>query len=159
MSRVRSVAQVVIAGVVLVVLHDQPSNEASAAGARAAAPPDSSVLRLGGIALDPASVAGGTAVHGTVTLTEPAPPRGAVVTMVSSDPRTAALPANVTVPPGASSATFVVRTSRPPQRTAVEISAHIGNTPPATARLVVMPASGGATSVPSGYDIKDNIKK
>ena len=50
---------------------------------------------------NPTSVVGGTASQGTVTLTAAAPAGGAVVTMSSSTPGAAAVPATVTVPAGA----------------------------------------------------------
>jgi len=69
------------------------------------------------------------------------------------------VPANVRVPTGANSAAFLVKTAQgAATQRAVDITARIGNTPPATARLVVMPSSGG-TSQPNVYDLKQNIKK
>jgi hypothetical protein len=63
------------------------------------------------VTLQPGRVTGGVAAVGTVTLRDPAPAGGAVVTLTSSAAASAAVPATVTVPAGATSATFAVRTS------------------------------------------------
>jgi len=54
---------------------------------------------------------GGTPATGTFTLDSAAPAGGTVVTLVSSHPAAASVPASVTVPAGASSASFPVTTS------------------------------------------------
>ena len=64
---------------------------------------------LSTITLNPTSVTGGGSSTGTATLTGPAPAGGAVITL-SSDNAAAAVPANVTVPAGATSRTFTVIT-------------------------------------------------
>ncbi|HJU55889.1 MAG TPA: hypothetical protein VJ715_14995 [Pyrinomonadaceae bacterium] len=62
------------------------------------------------VKLNPASVAGGNDVTGTVSLDGPALSTGAVVTL--SDNLTAATtPASVTIPPGAKSANFTIKTT------------------------------------------------
>ena len=70
-----------------------------------------SAVALSSVALSPTRVRGGTPSTGTVRLTGPAP-NGAVVTLQSSSPGTASVPASVTVAAGASSAMFTVRTTR-----------------------------------------------
>jgi hypothetical protein len=60
------------------------------------------------VALSPASVTGGAASTGTVTLSVAAPTGGAVVTLTSSNTSVATVPASVTVAAGATSATFTV---------------------------------------------------
>ena len=65
-------------------------------------------IALSAISLSASTVVGGNAVAGTATLTAPAPGGGAVVTLTAGDPLT--VPASVTVPAGASSATFSVAT-------------------------------------------------
>src|SRR2546430_10678794 len=65
---------------------------------------------LSAIALNPASVTGGSPSTGTVTLSGPAPTGGAAVTL-SSSTSTATVPASVTGAAGGSSATFTVTTS------------------------------------------------
>src|SRR5262249_38230996 len=60
------------------------------------------------ISLSASSVVGGNPVTGTVQLGSPAPSGGASVTLMASDPVT--VPPSVTVPAGATSATFNVAT-------------------------------------------------
>src|SRR3989441_1086969 len=62
------------------------------------------------VSLNPASVIGGTASTGTVTLSAAAPAGGAAVALSSSNPAIATVPASVTVPAGATSATFTAST-------------------------------------------------
>jgi hypothetical protein len=61
----------------------------------------------------PNVVVGGDAVTGTVKLDAAAPAGGVTVTLSSSAPALATVPANVTVPEGASTATFTVTTAVP----------------------------------------------
>ena len=66
---------------------------------------------LSSLTLDPSSVVGGMqSSTGTVTLTGPAPAGGATI-MLSSSNGAARVPSSVTVPAGASGATFTVNTS------------------------------------------------
>lgn len=58
----------------------------------------------------PQSQYGGVNIAGTVQLTGPAPTGGKVVTLVSSNTARATVPANVTVPAGATSANFAITT-------------------------------------------------
>jgi hypothetical protein len=119
---------------------------------------------LAGIALNPASVAGGNTSQGTASLTSAAPSGGAVVTLSSSNTSAATVPASVTVPAGAFSATFTVSTASVTASTSLTISGAFGGTarsatltvtppppppPPASLSTVaVNPASvtGGASS-------------
>jgi hypothetical protein len=116
---------------------------------------------LAGIALNPASVVGGNTSEGTASLTSAAPSGGAVVTLSSSNTSAATVPASVTVPAGAFSATFTVSTASVTASTSLTISGAFGGTarsatltvtpPPAPASLstvAVNPASvtGGASS-------------
>lgn len=64
---------------------------------------------LSSLTLNPASVTGGSSSTGTVTLTYAAPAGGSVVALGSSDP-SAAVPSNVTIPAGSTSATFGIAT-------------------------------------------------
>src|SRR5829696_7671922 len=66
---------------------------------------------LAGVALNPASVTGGSTSQGTASLTGAAPSGGAVVTLSSSNTSAATVPASVTVPAGAFSATVIASTS------------------------------------------------
>ena len=79
-------------------------------------------LSLSTVNLGSASVAGGASLTGMVTLSGPAPTGGAVVSLSSSNPSVASVPASVTVPEGATSATFPVTTSTVGATTNVTIS-------------------------------------
>ncbi|HYR87414.1 MAG TPA: hypothetical protein VE422_25245 [Terriglobia bacterium] len=59
----------------------------------------------------PLDLIGGATSRGTVGLSVPAPPGGAVVTLTSSDTSLAQVPASVTVAPGNSTASFMITTS------------------------------------------------
>jgi hypothetical protein len=66
------------------------------------------------LAIDPMVVTGGNPSTGTVTLSAPAPAGGTVVPLVSSHPHHASVPSSVTVPAGATTATFPIATSAVP---------------------------------------------
>jgi hypothetical protein len=84
-------------------------------------PPASATPPLVDVTLSPASVAGGTSSTGTVMLQGAAPAGGASVQLFSSN-TAARVPATVTVPAGAASATFPITTSSVTSNTAVTIS-------------------------------------
>jgi len=84
-------------------------------------PPVSAALAT--LSLNPASVKGGGSVTGTVTLSSAAPANGASVTLASSDPALASVPASVVVAAGATSKTFAVTTAATRRNTAVTLSA------------------------------------
>ena len=92
------------------------------------------------LSLSPTSVLGGPlgSSTGTVTLKGPAPSGGALVSLSSSD-AAATVPASVTVPEGATSATFTVNTSPVIRSTTVRISASYNGTT-RTANLTVRSA-------------------
>src|SRR5205807_1866911 len=78
---------------------------------------------LSSLTLNPTSVIGGLQSYtGTVTLSWPAPAGGAQVTLSSSNTAVASVPSSLTVPAGAISATFTVRTSLVLISTSVNIS-------------------------------------
>jgi hypothetical protein len=83
---------------------------------------------LSAITLNPTSVKGGLTSTGIVTLSAPAPSGGAVITLLSSNPNVATVPASIIVPAGATSAGFSVTTSRVTRLTSVVISATYNNT-------------------------------
>jgi N-acetylneuraminic acid mutarotase len=83
---------------------------------------------LSSFTLNPTSVRGGLASTGTVTLSAPAPSGGAVITLVSSNPNVASVPASIIVPAGATTATFSITTRRVSRLTSVVISAAYNNT-------------------------------
>ncbi len=86
-------------------------------------------VSISALSLNPTMVAGGTASPtGTVTLTGPAPPSGAVVTLASSDASVASVPATVTLSPGATTGTFAVTTNTEVTASRVTISATFNGT-------------------------------
>ena len=102
-------------------------------------PPGS--LMLSSVGVNPTSVTGGSSSTGTVTLSGSAPSYGATVDL-SSSASAAMVPPSVTVPGGASNATFAVNTSAVTTSTSVTITAsYAGATK--TASLTVTPPSGG----------------
>jgi hypothetical protein len=101
-----------------------------------AAPPPPPTLSS--LSLNPTSVVGGNSSTGTVTLSGPAPTGGAQVAL-SSNNGAASVPSSVTVPGGATTATFPVNTTTVATSTPVTISAtYSGAT--RTASLTVTPA-------------------
>ena len=109
--------------------------------------PEPPPASLQGVSVSPASVTGGTSAQGTVTLTGAAPAGGAAVSLTSSNPAVAAVPASTTIAAGATSAPFTAATSTVTAATTVTISAaHNGVT--RTAALTVNPAaSQGSTTL------------
>jgi len=101
---------------------------------------------LQNLTLSPSSVAGGTGVTGTVTLTGPASTGGAVVTLASNS-AAAKAPSSVTVPAGATSATFNITTSAVNSNTNATITATYAGTS-ASAVLAVTASKGGGTIPP-----------
>src|SRR3954453_13256988 len=66
---------------------------------------------LWGHSLGAETVVGGNSTTGTVTLLNPAPPGGAVVTLVSAEPAVVGLPPSVFIPAGGTGASFNITTS------------------------------------------------
>ena len=83
---------------------------------------------LSSVSLSPTSVLGGNSSTGTVTLNGPAPAGGALVTLGSNNTATASVPANVTIAPNATTATFNVTTAPVAVNASVAISATYGTT-------------------------------
>ena len=81
---------------------------------------------LSAMTLSPTTVVGGSNSIGSVTLTKAAPAGGLVVKLASNRPTKALVPANVTVPVGASSAAFNVATTAVNKKTIASISASYG---------------------------------
>lgn len=109
--------------------------------------------------LQPSSLTGGQTSTGTVELNGPAPVGGTVVTLASSDPAVATLPADVTVPAGQTLATFSIVTTAVSMPTAVTISASasgVGQTklltivPTSLQALSLLPSSIGAGNTATG---------
>ena len=82
----------------------------------------------------PQVIAGKTSSTNTVMLTGPAPPGGAVVTLSSSDPNSASVPATATVPAGSMSASYQITGGYVSAATQVTITGAYGG---ATASSVV----------------------
>ncbi|HLJ57790.1 MAG TPA: hypothetical protein VKT77_22325 [Chthonomonadaceae bacterium] len=80
---------------------------------------------LVGLALNPATVVGGSSSQGTVVLSSPAPAGGVIVSLASASPN-AAVPATVTVPAGALGAGFPIATTTVSAVTVANISAAFG---------------------------------
>ena len=87
-----------------------------------------SLPALSSFTLNPASVRGGSASTGTVTLSAPAPAGGAVINLISSNANVVTVPASIIVPAGATSASFGVTTGRVTRLTSVVITATYNNT-------------------------------
>jgi hypothetical protein len=82
------------------------------------------------VSLSPSSVKGssGAVVTGTLSLSGPAPAGGLKITLSSSDPSAASVPATVTIPAGATTAKFKVSHFKVSAETSVTISATLGST-------------------------------
>jgi hypothetical protein len=113
-----------------------------------AQPASTTTASLSAVSVSPASVVGGTAAQGTITLTGGAPSGGAVVTLSSANPSVVSVPASVSLAAGASSATFAVNTSAVTANTSVTITATYGGVS-RTATLTVTPASTTSLPAPS----------
>jgi hypothetical protein len=85
--------------------------------------------------------AGGTGGVGTITLSAPAPPGGMLVSLTSSNPGVAAIPATVLVPAGATTGTFPITTTAG-ATTPVDISASYGDITRSVTMTTVPPLAG-----------------
>ena len=114
-------------------------------------PAGAGVTPLSAVSLSSTSVVGGNSSTGTVTLSAPAPPGGAVVSLSDNSSATT-VPASVTVAAGATTATFTVTTSAVTISTSVAISAvYAGVTQMAvlTVNPVAAPAPPPVPAAPS----------
>ena len=95
---------------------------------------------LNTLTLSPATISGGSPTTGnTVSLTGPAPAGGALVTLSSSNPAVAAVPASLTIPAGATtSSAFTITTTAVSGSTTVNITANYAGVS-RTATLTVGP--------------------
>jgi Putative Ig domain len=91
-----------------------------------AAPTQPTAAVLSTLSLSPTSLTGGASSTATVTLDGAAPTAGGFVTLASGNTTAATVPPSVTVPPGATSATFTVSTSAVGSTTSSTISATYG---------------------------------
>ncbi len=112
------------------------------------------VVALSSLGISPASVPGGSSSTGTVTLNNPAPTGGQVVTLTSSN-AAAVVPTSVTVAAGAKTAAFNINTGEVAATTQAVITARCNDTS-RTASLEVYPAGNilfrDDFSVESGAD-------
>lgn len=100
-------------------------------------PPPAPTVTLSSLTLNPTGVIGGLQFStGTVTLSAPAPAGGANVALASSN-GAASVPSSVTVPAGATSATFTVNTSIVVVATSATISATYDTTLTATLSVLI----------------------
>ncbi|HYG65618.1 MAG TPA: hypothetical protein VEL74_23750, partial [Thermoanaerobaculia bacterium] len=98
--------------------------------------------RLAALSILPTRVTGGESATGTVTLDGPAPAGGAVVTVESGSTASAWTPASVTVPAGATTASFPVSTSaNVNQDNLVDFSASYGGVAKLASLTVAKPPS------------------
>jgi len=118
--------------------------------------PAAAGVALAAMAASPASVIGGSASTGTVTLTGAAPAGGAGVSL-SSASGSVSVPASITVPQGLTAASFVIMTSGVSALTSTSISAsYQGVTKTTTFTVMPMSAASlasltlGSTSVVGG---------
>jgi hypothetical protein len=106
------------------------------------------------LSVNPTSVLGRIISQGTVTLSGPAPAGGVAISLSSSVPSAAGVPALVTVPVGSTSATFTITTYAVAGPTPVTISANWGSI--LTAALTVNPADGDFYG--DGVKVEDALK-
>src|SRR5262245_12937163 len=100
------------------------------------APPPPATLST--MDLNPATLVGGNGSIGTIVLSVPGPDPGAVVSLSSSDPTVASVPATVTVPPISFTGSFNITTSSVAASTSIVITASY-NGATRTATLTVTP--------------------
>ena len=105
-------------------------------------------VRLSTISVSPGAVLGGNTATGTATLTAAAGHGGVVVTLSSSNTAVATVPASVSVPQGATSATFTVSTSPVNAATNVTITGNYSVN--ATASFTVSRPSVNSLSITPG---------
>lgn len=98
---------------------------------------------ISSVTLTPATVVGSVVVPGTVSISASAPAGGTTVTLTSSNPAVAAVPASVTVASGSTSAAFSVTTTAVAAATQVTITASLGGT--RTTNLTVTPPALAAS--------------
>ena len=102
-----------------------------------------------GLTFDSQSITGGTSVVGTVTLSSFAPRNGALVLLTSTNPALVSVPATVTIPQGAMSATFTATTATVTTPASASVQATFGgNTVSVT--LSVNPPGLSSVSVSPG---------
>ncbi len=105
---------------------------------------------LSSLSLNPATVVGGTSSTGTVTLTAPAGSGGTVVSL-SDNSSTTVTPSGVTVPGGATSASFTVTTSAVSSNQTATVTASLGSATRSASLTLTPPAGGGGGGTVPGF--------
>ena len=108
----------------------------------------STLPALTGLTVNPTSVEGGNPATGTVTLASAAPAGGVQVSLGSNLPGSASVPATVTVPAGATTATFTV-TTFPVDTTTVQLHASLDGVFKFAALSVTRAAPAPAPAAPT----------
>jgi hypothetical protein len=104
--------------------------------------------------INPSLIFVGDPAIGTVTLSDPAPPGGAVVALANSNTAVATVPANVTVAAGSDRGTFAITGNA---QGATTIIATLGGVSRAdTLTVVVRPITLGALNVPGVFFLRDD---
>jgi hypothetical protein len=101
---------------------------------------------LTSLVIDPATVEGGGTVNGTVNLGTAAPASGATVTLSSSDTSLATVPPSIVIPPGSTSETFPISTSKVSAPATATINAVYGAAKSANLALTKCTALGSITA-------------
>ena len=104
------------------------------------------VANLTAVSVSPTSVTGGNSSTGTLTLNNPAPTGGAVVSL-SSNSASAVVPATATVAAGSTTAAFTITTSAVSSVTTANISATYNSVTPTPAALTINPLAISSVSV------------
>jgi hypothetical protein len=116
-------------------------------------------LSVQSLSLNPTTVAGGTTSTGTVTLTTAAPAGGTAVILSSRDTAIATVPATVTVPAGATSATFPITTATVTSTTTTAIEATWSGTLVANLTVTAPATATPADTVSIGRAEYDSAKR
>jgi hypothetical protein len=106
---------------------------------------------LQSLAINPASVSGGTSATGTVVLSSPAPSGGISITLATNNSSAAQVPGTVNLPAGQTSANFSVTTFAVAANTTVTITAFLDTT--RSANVTVTPSAAptpAPTPAPTG---------
>ena len=101
---------------------------------------------LSAVSVSPASVVGPASATGMVTLTSGAPSGGAVVTLSSSNPAVASVPASVTLAAGATTASFGVTTTSVAASSSATLTATYGGISRTTTLTVTPPPPAASLS-------------
>ncbi len=101
---------------------------------------------LGSIDINPATVVGGNPSSGTVVLSSGAPEGGAVISLTSSNPAVASVPASTTAPSNSFTAGFTIATATVSATTVVTITARYNGTT-RTGNLTINPPGSSSSTL------------